>query len=56
MHPYIVFSDKTLTNMCILKPRTTGEMLTVSGVGEFKFDKYGKRFLDCIENGTGDKE
>ncbi len=54
--PYIVFSDKTLTHMCIVKPRTKGEMLTVSGVGEFKFDKYGKRFLDCIENGTGDKE
>lgn len=47
--PYIVFSDKTLTHMCVVKPKTKGEMLKVSGVGEFKFEKYGQRFLRCIE-------
>ena len=46
--PYIVFSDKTLTHMCIVKPETKEEMLTVSGVGEYKFGKYGERFLDRI--------
>lgn len=46
--PYMVFSDKTLTHMCIVKPKTKQEMLTVSGVGEFKFDKYGERFLACL--------
>lgn len=53
--PYIVFSDKTLTHMCVVKPRTKAEMLTVTGVGEFKFDKYGERFLECVkaEAGTG---
>lgn len=48
--PYIVFSDKTLTHMCMIKPRTREEMLSVSGVGEFKFKKYGQRFLQCIES------
>lgn len=47
--PYIVFSDKTLMHMCILKPETRNEMLTVSGVGEFKYEKYGDRFLACIQ-------
>ena len=47
--PYIVFSDKTLTHMCMVKPTTKQEMLKVSGVGEFKFEKYGERFLNCIE-------
>lgn len=47
--PYIVFSDKTLTHMCILKPKTRTEMLAVSGVGEYKYEKYGKRFLECIQ-------
>ena len=47
--PYIVFSDKTLAHMCVVKPKTKGEMLKVSGVGEFKFEKYGQRFLMCIE-------
>lgn len=46
--PYIVFSDKTLVHMCILKPRTKAGMLEVSGVGEFKYEKYGERFLACV--------
>lgn len=46
--PYMVFSDKTLTHMCILRPSSKEEMLNVSGVGEFKFEKYGRRFLDCV--------
>lgn len=46
--PYIVFSDKTLTHMCVVKPKNKQEMLTVSGVGEFKYEKYGARFLKCI--------
>ena len=48
MPPYIVFSDKTLTHMCILKPVTKAEMLEVSGVGAYKFEKYGERFLECV--------
>ena len=47
--PYIVFSDKTLTHICIVKPKSKEEMLKVSGAGEFKFEKYGERFLNCIE-------
>lgn len=51
--PYIVFSDKTLTHMCVVKPGTKTEMLTVSGVGEFKFEKYGERFLECVRAEAG---
>lgn len=56
--PYIVFSDKTLIHMCAAKPATKEEMLEVSGVGEFKFEKYGERFLACIggENGGEERE
>lgn len=46
--PYIVFSDKTLTHMCLVKPKTKAELLSVSGVGEFKYEKYGEQFLRCI--------
>ena len=48
--PYIVFSDKTLVHMCRVKPGTRAEMLTVSGVGEFKFEKYGEQFLELLKN------
>ena len=46
--PYIVFSDKTLVQMCIVHPIDKESMLQVSGVGEFKYEKYGDRFLRCI--------
>ena len=47
--PYIVFSDKTLVQMCIAQPKDRAAMLQVSGVGEFKYEKYGERFLQCIQ-------
>lgn len=46
--PYIIFSDKSLVHMCELKPETKSAMLEVSGVGEFKYKKYGERFLEII--------
>lgn len=47
--PYIVFSDKTLVHMCLVRPSNKEEMLKVSGVGAFKYEKYGERFLGCIK-------
>ena len=35
--------------MCVVKPATREDMLTVSGVGEFKYEKYGERFLLCVQ-------
>ncbi|MDE6622606.1 MAG: DNA helicase RecQ [Lachnospiraceae bacterium] len=48
MPPYIIFSDKTLIDMCAKAPKNQAEMLAVSGVGENKYQKYGKRFLQEI--------
>lgn len=49
MPPYIIFSDKTLIDMAAKIPASKTEMLDVSGVGEYKFAKYGERFLRVIE-------
>ena len=46
--PYIVFNDKTLTGMCQVKPETNQEMLSISGVGDYKLKKYGARFMEAI--------
>ncbi len=54
--PYIVFSDKTLAHMCVIRPETKTEMLSVSGVGEFKYEKYGEQFLDCIRDWLNGQE
>lgn len=48
MPPYIIFSDKTLIDMCVKHPMNKEEMLNVSGVGENKYERYGERFIDAI--------
>ncbi|BDR54967.1 ATP-dependent DNA helicase RecQ [Bombiscardovia apis] len=46
--PYIVFSDKSLRDMCRVKPTSDETFLEVSGVGEHKLELYGKQFIDAI--------
>ena len=48
MPPYIIFSDKTLIDMSIKVPNDKASMLNVSGVGESKYNKYGERFIEKI--------
>lgn len=52
MPPYIIFSDKTLVDMCVKTPTTRTDMMQVSGVGENKYERYGERFLSCIAEFT----
>lgn len=51
--PYIIFSDKTLVDMCVKAPLSREEMLRVSGVGENKYERYGEAFLRVIMEYTG---
>ena len=46
---YIVFSNATLTDMCIRQPLTAAEFLEVSGVGKKKLEMYGRAFLKVIK-------
>lgn len=48
--PYIVFSDKTLEHMSAMRPADKSEMLKISGVGSYKYEKYGERFLAVIQD------
>jgi ATP-dependent DNA helicase RecQ len=45
---YVVFSDATLLEMARIKPRSPAEMLSVSGVGATKLERYGELFLAAI--------
>ena len=38
MPPYIIFSDKTLIDMCVVAPKNKNEMLNVSGVGANEYE------------------
>lgn len=52
--PYLVFSDKTLEAMCVMLPQTKEEMLTVPGVGELKYQKYGAEYLQLCRELAGE--
>ncbi len=55
--PYLIFSDRTLTDLCVKLPFTGEEMLQVSGVGESKLAKYGERFLKTVRSfAKGERE
>ncbi len=46
--PYVIFSDKSLREMSVIKPKSKYEMLQIHGVGERKFEQYGEVFLECF--------
>lgn len=51
--PYMVFGDVTLQGMAARKPTTSEELLTTSGVGQAKLDRYGEIFLSEIRDYLG---
>jgi ATP-dependent DNA helicase RecQ len=51
--PYVIFHDKTLKEMAVLKPGSRAALLDITGVGERKLDLYGERFLQVIMDETG---
>ena len=46
--PYIVFQDKALKEMTLLKPSNVKEFLRIKGAGETKAQKYAEIFMACI--------
>jgi len=48
--PYVIFHDSSLREMSKYKPSDRDSMLSVKGVGEAKFAKYGEEFLKVIRD------
>lgn len=48
--PFVIFSDKSLHDMCARRPKTPEEFLEVNGVGANKLEKYGEAFLSAIQS------
>lgn len=46
--PYIIFSDKQMTNLLEKMPKTKSELKEVSGFGEVKVEKYGDVILKIL--------
>jgi len=51
--PYMVFNDATLLDMATRKPVTMEDMMQVSGVGERKWVRFGRRFLVAVRKFEG---
>ncbi len=49
--PFVVFHDKTLTEMAAQQPKNREEFLQISGVGEQKARQFGEAFLKAIKEG-----
>lgn len=47
--PYIIFSDRTLHEMCRRFPSTLSDMRKISGVGDAKLERYGEDFIREIK-------
>lgn len=52
--PFVIFSDATLEAMARERPETMKAMGAVHGVGAFKLQKYGERFLEIIRTGAAE--
>jgi len=48
--PYAVFQDYSLEDMALKYPINIKEMANINGVGEGKAKRYGKKFIDLINN------
>ena len=46
---YVVFTDASLREMSVKKPRTMQEFLNISGVGSRKAERYGRQFISIVE-------
>ena len=48
MPAYVIFTNASLTEMAEKRPRTTGDFLRISGVGDARARRYGMEFLRVI--------
>ncbi len=55
--PFVIFSDATLEDMASQQPQDLEAMGKVHGIGAFKLQKYGARFLAiCVEKQEAEPE
>ncbi|WP_377275786.1 DNA helicase RecQ [Rhizobium sp. R86522] len=46
--PYVIFPDTTLVALATERPMDEDEMLSISGIGQSKLERYGDAFLEVI--------
>ena len=51
-----IFTDRALSGLATLRPRTTSEMLSVPGIGLRTAEKYGAEIRRILHAGGGDSQ
>ena len=46
--PYLIFSDASLRDMARLRPTTLEQFRDVKGVGDWKLETFGERFVSAV--------
>jgi ATP-dependent DNA helicase RecQ len=46
--PYVIASDRSLRELCLLKPKNLAELLDVYGFGETRAERYGPGLLEVV--------
>jgi len=47
--PFVIFSDRSLHEMCRCYPSTLPEMRRINGVGDVKLERYGDDFVGVVQ-------
>ncbi len=47
--PYVVASDRSLRELCLLKPKNLTELLDVYGFGETRAERYGPGLIEIVK-------
>ncbi|MGM9936725.1 MAG: HRDC domain-containing protein, partial [Candidatus Ornithomonoglobus sp.] len=47
--PYVIFSDRTIIDICKRLPMTQEELLAVDGIGSTKAERYGKMIINEVK-------
>jgi len=54
--PYVIYSENSLEEMATMYPTTMDEIVKISGVSKGKADKYGKQFIELINDYVEENE
>ena len=52
--PYVIFHDKTLSQIAIDKPQDADALLGISGIGKAKLERYGEQFLEIVRGASAE--
>ena len=47
--PYVIFNDRTLSELAQHPPSSREEFLSIHGLGEGRWEQYGQRLIEEIE-------